>query len=118
MITVNLPEVWLGITDKGFFPIEGEGVGDPLSFRLEVTAVARDSWSVDAVSLVETQIISQSAEGCRTAEIVTPIEGKFGKELADFFYRSESFAAEIQEKVNFHIVPDVSWTYHEAGRTM
>jgi hypothetical protein len=121
---VNIPlidfeEVYLMPTKEGFKLTEDEskGVGAPLHFRIEVNADDRDTWSVDKVWIVDRVEVSEN----RFEDRITPLEGKFGDEVANFFYRSDAFGDVIQDKVNHEIIPPVSELYrnhYEAGRTL
>jgi hypothetical protein len=116
-ITKDFDEVWFTVTPKGMKLMEGEGVGSPFHFRLEIDAADRDDWHVENVWIVERQHIGSN----RFQDILVPLEGEFAKEVIKFFEQSDHFCDEIQEKVNDVIDPPVSELYRgyqEAGRTM
>lgn len=116
-ITKDFDEVWFTVTPKGLKLMEGEGVVGPVHFRVEIDAADRDDWHIENVWIVERQHIGNN----RFQDNLVPLEGEFAKEVIRFFEQSDHFADEIQEKVNYEIVPPVSELYrshYEAGRTL
>lgn len=117
---IDFEEVWISVDANGFHLIEGEGIGAPLHFRLEVDAADRDDWRIETVYIVDSELLSEPVNGKRTREHLVPLEGKFAEEVKDFFFKSDKFGDLIQDKVNLEIIPPYSQmeSYHEAGRTM
>lgn len=101
---IDFEEVYFFPTPEGMKLIDGEGVGAPFHFRLEIKADSRDDWRIVSVAIIDTEIISQSPEGCRTRENIVPLTGSFMNEVADFFYKSNKFGDIIQDKVNLEII--------------
>lgn len=109
-------EVSIAVTPKGLKLTEEAGLECmKLKFRVEVDAESRETWHVANVWLVDYKFVSAN----RIDELRMPLEGDFGKEAEEFFYRSKTYGDVLQKKVDLAIIPPVSELYRdqrEAGR--
>lgn len=113
-ITIDFDEVWIMPTKDGFKLVEGEGIGAPFHFRLEIEAEDRETWSIESVYMVDVEMLKESVNGQRTREHLVKLEGPFAAEVEAFFFHSTKFGDRIQDKVNLEIIPPVSemrWPY-------
>lgn len=104
MTPIDFDTVFLMPTADGMRPTEEEYFG-PYTFRLEISASCRDDWKIETVYMIDVEIISQTAEGCRTKEHLRQLEGAWAAQVKEFFYRSDKFGDRIQDKVDHEFVP-------------
>lgn len=103
-IIIDFDDVYLRPTPAGMRPTE-EDFFTPFTFRVEIDASSRADWKIGTVYMVDIEIISQTAEGCRTKEHLRPCEGEWLAEVSKFFYHSDKFGDRIQDKVDHEFVP-------------
>lgn len=116
-ITVDFDTVYRTTTKTGWQWTTSE-IFEPYHMRVEIEATARDDWNITQVWLIDRGPV-KAPETNRYPFVLVPLEGKCLDEAVEFIRSSELLWSDLQEKVNFIIIPDDGWGEQgEAGRRL
>ena len=101
---VDFEELWLHPTPKGWkLSKQGQEEVAPIHLRVVIDAVSRDEWHISEIYAVNTQIVSQTKEGCRTKEYINALEGSCFDDARDFLCEVDEHYSRLEDRVFYEI---------------